>query len=201
MTDYAVFDGGNVLQHYDSFASAVDGYDNVRPTNHQPNRHRTIMKHINTGGLPFTADWNPLRVETGDSILTHVFGAGWVLKSLSIHVRQTGKGTLTPEIINSDGTPFSLVATSGTEDEVDLTKKGFSYFTVGTSGELNQSGIGYVKLKYTAESEAEGEEAPIMQGCFGVLLEFMYLEDDGECNCVTVPCPTEFPSPECAPSI
>lgn len=198
MTEYAIFDGGNVLQHYDSFVSGVAGYDNIRPTNHQPNRSRTLLKHINTGGLPFTADWNPLVVESGDVLLTHLIGAGWVIRGVGVHVRQAGKGKLNISVISGEGEEFKPTALAPTEAQVDLTKKGFSFYSYA---DLNAQGVGHVKVQYVGEAEGEEGEIPPLQGCFGVLLELIYLEDDGECNCITTPCPTEFPSPECSPTI
>lgn len=221
MTQYAIYDGGNTLQHYDSFVSGAVGYDNIRPTNHQPNRNRTILFHVNTGGYPFTADWNPLRVENNDEMLTHLIGAGWVIKSVGVHVRQAGLGVLNLSIQTDDADiplvdymasaapapvepsePESPEVPRGTSLAIDLSTTGFKYLKPMADGSsaphefLNESGLAYIKCKVTG---LEAEE--IMAGCFGVLLELMYLEDDGECNCITVPCPTEFPVPECAPNI
>lgn len=222
MSRYNIFDGGNELRHYDDYTSGVNGYDNIRPAAHQLQRQRHVLFHVNTGDRPFTSDWNPLQVENNDEIATHLIGAGWVVTGVAFHVKQAGTGTLHPVVELGDGTLINLasydaVVEAGKEGSyentatIDLTKVGYTMLrpvkdvgagdTATTVREvLNQSGVGYVSTRYKAAAVAEGEQA-LLAGCFGVILELTYLEDERECNCVTVPCPTTFPAPICSPSI
>ena len=221
MSRYNIFDGGNELRHFDDATSGINGYDNVRPSNHHIERQRHILFHVNTGARPFTNEYNPLIVENNDELVTHLIGAGWVLTGVGFHIKQAITGKLRPVIELGDGSKINLASYDAEVDasaeagyattaEVDLTQVGFQWLrpvkAVGKSGSvrevLNQSGVGYVSSQYQASAPAKGEteQAPL-GGCFGVILELVYLEDERECSCVTQPCPTPFPAPICSPSI
>lgn len=206
MARYNIFDGGNELRHYDDPTSGVNGYDNVRPAQHHIERQRHILFHVNTGARPFTNEYKPLIVESGDTIATHVIGAGWVITGVGFHVKQAGKGTLTPSLTWADNTTTALAdyADAGTAAVVDLSQVGYQWYRP-VNGDvrevLNKTGVGYLVNQYTAAAPAEGEEAAPLGGCFGIILELVYLEDERECSCVSTPCPTEFPTPICAPNI
>lgn len=221
MARYNIFDGGNELRHYDDNTSGISGYDNVRPAQHHIERQRHILFHVNTGDRPFTAEWNPLIVENNDEIVTHLIGAGWVITGVGFHVKQAGTGKLRPVIELGDSTKVNLqnYANAGamgvaggyaTTAEVDLSKVGFTWLRPVFDGEgasvsvrevMNPSGVGFVSAQYQADTPAEGQEPTPMGGCFGVILELVYLEDERECNCVSTPCPTVFPDPLCSPNI
>lgn len=212
MTTHAIYDGGNELQHYDSNESGASGYDNIRPASHHIQRNRTILFHANTGDRPFINDWNPLKIYHNDEILTHLIGAGWVIRRVGIHIKQAGVGTLEGVIISGSGDRIPLVDYKAPEPEagttpvsakVNLAQVGFRFLKPAEHGEyLNESGIGNIGFKYSGVQDPETKEYSLLnQGCFGVVLELVYLEDERACNCVTIPCPTEFPSPECAPDI
>ena len=221
MSRYNIFDGGNELRHFDDATSGINGYDNVRPSNHHIERQRHILFHVNTGARPFTNEYNPLIVENNDELVTHLIGAGWVLTGVGFHIKQASTGKLRPVIELGNGSKINLASYDAEVDasaeagyattaEVDLTQVGFQWLrpvkAVGKSGSvrevLNQSGVGYVSSQYQASAPATGEteQAPL-GGCFGVILELVYLEDERECSCVTQPCPTPFPAPICSPSI
>ena len=221
MSRYNIFDGGNELRHFDDATSGINGYDNVRPSNHHIERQRHILFHVNTGARPFTTEYNPLIVENNDELVTHLIGAGWVLTGVGFHIKQASTGKLRPVIELGNGSKINLASYDAEVDasaeagyattaEVDLTQVGFQWLrpvkAVGKSGSvrevLNQSGVGYVSSQYQASAPAQGEteQAPL-GGCFGVILELVYLEDERECSCVTQPCPTPFPAPICSPSI
>ena len=221
MSRYNIFDGGNELRHFDDATSGINGYDNVRPSNHHIERQRHILFHVNTGARPFTNEYNPLIVENNDELVTHLIGAGWVLTGVGFHIKQASTGKLRPVIELGNGSKINLASYDAEVDasaeagyattaEVDLTQVGFQWLrpvkAVGKSGSvrevLNQSGVGYVSSQYQASAPAQGEteQAPL-GGCFGVILELVYLEDERGCSCVTQPCPTPFPAPICSPSI
>ena len=221
MARYNIFDGGNELRHYDDPTSGVKGYDNVRPANHHVDRKRHIMYHVNTGARPFVNENNPVIIQHNDEIATHLIGAGWVISAVGIHVKQAGKGQLHPLITLGNGTKINLADyTASTADletvggyaetaKVNLSEVGYKWLRPlwalpGAGGVvhrevLNEAGVGYLTHQWTSTEEVVGEEA--MSGCFGIILELTYLEDDYACNCVTVPCPTEFPAPICSPNI
>lgn len=221
MSRYNIFDGGNELRHFDDATSGINGYDNVRPSNHHIERQRHILFHVNTGARPFTNEYNPLIVENNDELVTHLIGAGWVLTGVGFHIKQASTGKLRPVIELGNGSKINLASYDAEVDasaeagyattaEVDLTQVGFQWLrpvkAVGKSGSvrevLNQSGVGYVSSQYQASAPAKGEtERAPLGGCFGVILELVYLEDERKCSCVTQPCPTPFPAPICSPSI
>ena len=220
MSRYNVFDGGNELRHYDDFTSGISGYDNVRPAQHHIERQRHILFHVNTGDRPFTAEWNPLVVENNDELVTHLIGAGWVITGVGFHVKQAATGKLRPVIELGDGTKVNLAAYDAAVQvgevgsyantaEVDLTQVGFTWLRpvkdVGGTGTIrevmNPAGVGAVTSQYQAARVAGDQEPAPMGGCFGIILELVYLEDERACNCVSTPCPTVFPDPICAPKI
>ena len=214
MSRYNVFDGGNELRHYDDFTSGISGYDNVRPAQHHIERQRHILFHVNTGDRPFTAEWNPLVVENNDELVTHLIGAGWVITGVGFHVKQAATGKLRPVIELGDGTKVNLAsyevaaaAAAGSyanTAEVDLTKVGFTWLrpVFGAVREvMNPAGVGAVTSQYQAAAAAGGQEQAPMGGCFGIILELVYLEDERACSCVSTPCPTPFPDPICSPKI
>ena len=220
MSRYNVFDGGNELRHYDDFTSGISGYDNVRPAQHHIERQRHILFHVNTGDRPYTAEWNPLVVENNDELVTHILGAGWVITGVGFHVKQAATGKLRPVIELGDGTKVNLAAYDAAVQagqdgsyantaEVDLTKVGFTWLRpvkdVGETGTIrevmNPAGVGAVTSQYQAAPAAGGQEQAPLGGCFGIILELVYLEDERECSCVSTPCPTPFPDPICAPKI
>ena len=220
MSRYNVFDGGNELRHYDDFTSGISGYDNVRPAQHHIERQRHILFHVNTGDRPYTAEWNPLVVENNDELVTHLIGAGWVITGVGFHVKQAATGKLRPVIELGDGTKVNLAAYDAAVQagqdgsyantaEVDLTKVGFTWLRpvkdVGETGTIrevmNPAGVGAVTSQYQAAPATDGQEQAPMGGCFGIILELVYLEDERDCNCVSTPCPTPFPDPICAPKI
>lgn len=220
MSRYNIFDGGNELRHYDDFTSGINGYDNVRPSQHHIERQRHILFHVNTGDRPFTAEWNPLHVENNDELVTHLIGAGWIITGVGFHVKQAATGKLRPVIELGDGTKINLAdydaaGQAGQEGSyantatVELSQVGFTWLRpVKSAGEvavvrevMNPSGVGAVTSQYQADTPAEGKEAALLGGCFGIILELVYLEDERECNCVSTPCPTVFPDPICSPKI
>lgn len=207
MSRYSIFDGGNVLEHYDSYSSGVVGYTNVRPANHHIDRKKYILFHVNTGSRPFTDDWNQLVIQNGDEMLTHVIGAGWVVTGVGLHIKSAGTGTITPKIELGNGANVAVVdylSEGADSTAIDLSQLGYHWLRPNNTGVrevLNPSGVGYLNLTYTAATPQDGAEPAPMGGCFGVILEVIYLEDERECNCVTTPCPTVFPAPICSPSL
>lgn len=220
MARYNIYDGGNKLSQSGDHQNAVVGYDNVRPTSHQPERIRHILFHVNTGDRPFTSEYNQLIIENNDELNTHVIGAGWFITGVGVHVKQAGKGKLRPLIELGNGTKVNLASYStavaagvaagyATTAEVDLSKVGYSFFrpVKDVSADtvirevLNGAGVGGLVSQYQAPTPEAGQEPEALSGCFGIILEVVYLEDEFRCNCVAVPCPTDFPSPICSPDI
>ena len=224
MSRYNVFDGGNELRHYDDFTSGVNGYDNIRPAAHHIDRTRHILFHVNTGDRPFTAEWNPLVVAHNDELVTHVLGAGWVITGVGIHIKQAGVGTIHPMIELGDASkvalasydaltlPAALAPVYTDTAAIALNTVGYHWLRpvnvldddpvlITTREVLNPAGVGFLALQYQAPTPERGEDPAPLGGCFGVILEVTYLEDERACSCVTVPCPTEYPAPICSPQI
>lgn len=225
MAFYSLADGGNQWANPgDPISSDVQGYVNIRPAAHHVDRIKSIEKHINTGALPFVGlEGTHIAIENGDSFATHLVGAPALLTGFSIHFRNVpdisvGSAqegwtyTLTATIRNQSGTVVPVrivdaaVGTIGGDSVAIPMAKGAKFFHVlplvgDFAGVLNEDEVWRLEFTYAVTSDDVPAPAtlPAMQACFGVVAYYTWLEDDGECNCVSVPCPATYPDPVCVP--
>lgn len=140
---YNLFDGGDYLRRPEDqlFSGYSESYD-VEPAIHHKKRDNQIEQHWDTQGRALRGNWEGLgekgaqiaNIKSGDELVSHLIGAGWMLKAVAYHVKRAGSGTLTPKVEllayddagnRIDNVVHNVVDPTGAALVVDMAKPGF----------------------------------------------------------------------------
>jgi len=208
---YNLFDGGDGLAYpSNTMQSKFSGGYVPLPAEHHKRRELVLEWFRDTSSRAWRGDYaglsgqgdKPLQIMDGDKFTTHLAGAGALLREVVVHVKGPGVGGLEPIIRLSDGSTLPVTPLGSAADLLDpatgLAKPGFYRFEV-EHGDDPLMDAAFLEWSYIgAEIDPDTGEKSVMDACIAVFLALTDYYTEHECDCVPIPCETEYPPAECS---